>query len=100
MSSNHGSEPPQPYYTHDYPPQYDRVQVGNTRYASLVSLVGGLVGLVGMLLTSLEWIGWIAALAAVIAGLIGLQRSAARDKYVSWAGLALGVVALVIGIST
>jgi len=100
MSNSHDSEPQQPYYTHGYPPQYDRVAVGNTRLAGPLSLVSGIVGLVLVTLTGMEWLAWLLALAAIFSGLVGCLRPAARDKYVSMAGIALGIVALTIGLAT
>jgi hypothetical protein len=95
-----GAGPQQPYYTHGYPPQYDRVRVGSTRSASWVALAFGVVGVLSNTLASVEWAAVICGLLAIIAGLVGQRRPAARDKYMSWAGLGLGVVTLAISLFT
>lgn len=68
----------------------------NSSLAPVTSLVSGIIGFLFCWIPFIGIIGWLFGPLALVFGLLGLSRGKAEHKIMSWIGLVLGAITLVI----
>ncbi|WEB45054.1 MULTISPECIES: DUF4190 domain-containing protein [Streptomyces] len=101
---DHNPWAPPAHQSVDVPPATYPTHIGQPRNGmGITALVLGLVGVVLGVFVFLFWLSWLPALLAVIFGAVGLshaRKGRATNKGMAVAGLALGIVGLLIAVGS